>query len=282
MADYTKCERRIPWASVGRKSIAHMVGRSLVPVGVLPFQPVGVAGPASPMISQDHPEWEKFLMHIVGTAIHGGDHRFVTCLHVMKALGKLQRSGYFLSRLIRGNDVTYIHYRIEQALKYVDPRSNQVNADVDLAVFISSAFSTPEIPFDIPVVKWGDSTKLGAGDSVLVGGYPYGTDMFKFVMSNRGIIQPTFYQGIVSAILPATRVGETRLIQLSVPCAGGTSGGAVFDPRNGKVLGMVTSGIQAGSGTLRVPQPITYAIPSEVIAPFVRAISFETKSGKKY
>jgi len=221
-------------------------------------------------------------MHIVGTAIHGGDHKFVTCLHVVEAINKLKKSGYFLSRLSRSNDVFYLPYPIEITVRYMDPRTNRANGNVDLAVFVSSARSTPEIPFDIPVVKWGNSTKLGVGDPIIVGGYPYGTDMFKFVTSNRGVIQPTFYQGIVSAILPATRNGETRLIQLSVPCAGGTSGGAVFDPRNGRVLGMVTSCVHAGSAAFRVPQPISYAIPSEIIAPYVKAISFETRSGKRY
>jgi len=282
VADYKSYARRIPWTLIGRKSIAHRVGQSLVPVGVLPFQPMPATKGVPPTISQDHPKWESFLMHIIGTAIHGGDHKFVTCLHVAEAFDKLKKSGYFLSRTYLGENVVYMPYPIEVCVKYIDPRSDQVNTEVDLAVFVSSALGTPEVPFDIPVVKWGDSSSLGVGDPVVVGGYPHGTDMFKFVTSNRGFIQPTFYQGIVSAILPATKSNETRLIQLSVPCAGGTSGGAVFDPRTGRVLGMVTSGIQARSAALRVPLPISYAIPSEVIAPYVETISFETKSGKRF
>ena len=97
--------------------------------------------------------------------------------------------------------------------------------------------------------------------------------MFKFTKSNRGLIQPTFYSGIVSAILPATHPSEIRILQISVPSAGGMSGGAIFDPKTGKVLGMITSCVHNDG----IPQPISYAIPSEIIAPYVEVITFETK-----
>jgi len=282
MSDYQEDVKQIPWTSTGRESIACKVGRSLVPVGVLPFQPVPFAGGTPPTISKDHPEWEKFLMYIVGTAIQGGDHKFVTCLHVLKAIDELQSDAYFLARLTRASDVIYMPYQLEKGLGYVDPRTGRINTDVDLAVLISSAAGTPEIPYEIPVAEWGDSAELGVGDPVIVGGFPHGSDMFKFTKSNRGFIQPTFYHGIVSGILPATKPGETRLIQLSVPCAGGMSGGAVFDPQNGRVLGMITSCVHIQSVPVPIPQPMSYAIPSEIIVPFVKAITFVTKSGKKY
>ena len=67
--------------------------------------------------------------------------------------------------------------------------------------------------------------------------------MFLLTKANRGFIQPTFYSGIVSAILPATKATETRIIQISVPVAGGMSGGVLFNPETGEALGMITSGL---------------------------------------
>ncbi len=123
LTTYREHAKRIPWTSMGRRSVAHRVGQSLVPVGVLPFEPVPFTGGTTPTISKDHPEWEKFLMHIVGTAIHGGDHKFVTCLHVVQAIGELRKSGYFLSRLSGSNNVFYFPYPIEITVRYMDPRT---------------------------------------------------------------------------------------------------------------------------------------------------------------
>ncbi len=266
----------IPWNSLGRETVTHRVGRSIVPVGVYPFDLAPFSSvEAIPAISGNHPEMEKYLMNIVGTAIQAGPGKLVTCLHVADALITMRRKGYILARLIRDDLIRYTPYPIETALRYVDPRTDKVNPDVDLSVLICTAKSLPDLPYEVPPVDWGDSAQLGVGDSVIVGGYPHGLEMFKFAQSNRGLIQPTFYQGIVSAILPAMKLGETRLLQISVACAGGTSGGAVFCPKTGQVLGMVTSCVHA----LSIPQPISYAIPSEIIAPYVNAITFETKAG---
>jgi S1-C subfamily serine protease len=131
------------------------------------------------------------------------------------------------------------------------------------------------MPYETPPVEWGDSTQLGIGDRIMVGGYPLGTDMFTVTESNRGIIQPTFYDGIISAILPATTETETRLLQISIAAHGGMSGGAAFDPISGKILGMITSGFTGDDGNAL---PITYAIPSEVIVPYLQVISFQAGS----
>jgi S1-C subfamily serine protease len=122
-------------------------------------------------------------------------------------------------------------------------------------------------------VKWGDSSQLGIGDPVIVGGYPYGRDMFLFTESNKGLVQPTFYSGIVSALIPAMAPLETRLVQISIPVAGGMSGGAVFLPETGEVVGMITSCVHLND----IPLPMSYAIPSEVIAPFVQVITIKTR-----
>lgn len=258
---------------MGKETTSSLVGKSIVPVGLLPFEPIPYDGDAIPAISMRDRGAEQYLMNIVGTAIQAGKGKLVTCTHVVEALFQRNAKGYILSRIFRNNTIEYVPYPIVKALRYVDPRTNKVNAGVDLTVLIVPAKTTERIPYAIPSVSWGDSGELGVGDHVFVCGYPHGTEMFKFTQSNRGIIQPTFYRGLISAILPATKPHETRIIQVSVPSAGGMSGGAIFDPNTGKVMGMITSCVHTNG----IPQPMSYAIPSEIIAPYVEVITFETK-----
>jgi len=275
MSDYTEEAKRIPWKSLGRETTVSRIGRSLLPVGVLPFTPLYVNPKEIPVISNDHPDSEKFLMNIIGTAIQAAKGKLVTCLHVAETLAKQKCGAYLLARLFRTDSVRYMPYPLQHVVRYLDPRTNRGNASVDLAVLICAVKNTPELPYEIPPVEWGDSSEVGVGDSVVVGGYPHGTEMFKFTKTNRGLIQPTFYHGIISAIIPALQDGETRIIQISVACAGGMSGGAVFNPETGKVIGMITSCVHAES----IPQPISYALLSEIIAPFVNTIRVQTTSG---
>jgi len=56
----------IPWGSLGRETVASKVGRSLLPVGILPFEPVPFSKDGTPAIDQHHPDVEQILMNIVG------------------------------------------------------------------------------------------------------------------------------------------------------------------------------------------------------------------------
>ena len=156
-------------------------------------------------------------MNIVGTAIQSGKGKLVTCGHVVEALLGQNSKGYILAKIQRQGLIAFIPYPIIKALKFIDRRTEEVNEQVDLAVLLVPAKSTKEVPYEIPNVSWGDSGILGVGDPVIIGGYPHGTEIFKFTKSNRGIIQPTFYSGIISAILPATNSSEIRILQISVP-----------------------------------------------------------------
>ena len=289
---YRQYAKQIPWASFGRETPASRVARSVLPVGILPFTPLPPQ-PDIPAIPGDHPDADKFLMSIVGTAIQAGQGKLVTCAHVMDALVAAQARTYVLTSTTRSSTVVYLPYRVVQALRYVDPRTNQVNPGVDLAVLLVPASQRSTIPYNVPPVHWGDSAGVGVGDPVLIGGYPLGTAMFLSTKSNRGVIQPTFYSGIVSAVLPATKPNEARLFQVSIPTAGGMSGGPMLDPATGEVLGIVTSGIEiriprdateeSTEEGPSIPLPMTYVLPSEVIMPYVNTIKFETKdaSGKR-
>jgi S1-C subfamily serine protease len=121
---------------------------------------------------------------------------------------------------------------------------------------------------DLPrSVHWGDSGNLGAGDAVMVTGFPMGSDLFFEHRSNRGVIQPTVYAATIAAVVPATTASETRLLRLTIPGVGGLSGGLVFNPKTGEMLGMMVSASLSGL----VPAPVMYAIPTEALHPFVKA-----------
>jgi hypothetical protein len=57
-----------------------------VPIGVLPFQPSPPVQGQPPYISRSHPEFEQFLMHILGTAIQADNGKLVTCAHIVEDL----------------------------------------------------------------------------------------------------------------------------------------------------------------------------------------------------
>ena len=266
----------IPWASMGRPSVASQVGQSLLPIGVYdPNLSIWQYEGSQRVLTNTDKDFEKYLINIVGTAIHTGTGKLVTCLHVVNEIIQQKSQGYALvTRTLSENTVVHTSCRFGTVLKYVRPGEIQGDNKVDLALI-------PFVPRDnlgnfieTPSIVWGDSTTLGVGHRVLIGGYPYGTDLFKLTKTNRGIIQPTFFDGIISAIIPAQNQAETRLLQLSTLTAGGMSGGVVFDPETGEAYGMITSSLQDAHGALH---PVTYAIPSEVILPYSGSFNYEVE-----
>ncbi|MDE0031018.1 MAG: serine protease [Deltaproteobacteria bacterium] len=251
--------------------------------------PIGVYNPSLPVwqyegtakeITNKDKEFEKYLLNIVGTAIKTGTGKLVTCLHVVDDITDRNLRGYVLvSRKLARNTIhhTACSFDSSHALKYVRPGQRTGDGGVDLSVIPFVPRDRHGHVIDTPSIVWGDSTKLGVGDRMLIGGYPYGTDLFKIAQNNRGVVQPSFFDGIVSAIIPAQNERETRLIQLSTPAAGGMSGGAVFDPETGAAYGMITSSLEDSSGTLH---PVTFAIPSEVILPYSGALNYDSELGR--
>lgn len=270
MDRYRELAKHIPWTSFGRETAISQVSDSIVPVGFLPFAPYPYSDTSAPR-HINTPKPEDLMMHIVGTAIQAAEGKLVTCAHVVDELKADPANSYLIARTRSQNAVLMQPYAIPSAIPYYDPRTSRPNVDIDLSVLVVPVHRTVEYPYCVPNVTWGDSSQVGVGDPVIVGGYPLGRDMFLNTASNRGLIQPTFYSGIVSAVIPAMRIMETRLLQISIPVAGGMSGGAVLHPETGQVLGMITSCMTLNS----IPLPMSYAIPSEVIAPFVEVISFE-------
>ncbi|MGO6982556.1 trypsin-like peptidase domain-containing protein [Rhizobium leguminosarum] len=264
---------KIPWTSFGRQTPISRLAKSILPVG----NHFGVQkNQSGEIISSHDPGFEDWIMDIQGTAFQCGPGKLLTCWHVCEALEVKAGNAYIHADTIFNGLPTKTYYPVSSCFNFIDPRHQKGNASVDVGVLICPVRSSDSHKYQVPAVKWGDSTQVGIGDRVLIGGYPLGRDLFLTATTNRGIVQPTFYDGIISAILPATKPEETRLFQISSVALGGISGGVVCTADTGRVIGMVTSGLSVESVSL----PITYAIPSEVLHPWVDAISFVTRDGK--
>lgn len=259
----------VPWRSRGRDTPLSQLAKSIVPLGNHASIKDRLAG----SVADTSPDFESFLPNIEGSGFQVGRGKILTCRHVVDVLDLAQRNAYVLAHIEDSQIHTRALLPISGVIHFIDPRSMRSNPGIDVSIVIAAAVSkNPALPqFEIPPVEWGDSTSLGVGDRVLIGGYPLGRDMFVALKSNRMIVQPSFFDGIVSCIIPATNAGETRLLQVSSVALGGISGGVVCDPDTGKVLGMVTSGFAADGVSL----PITYAIPSEVLQPWAAEVNFK-------
>jgi Trypsin-like peptidase domain len=266
----------IPWTSRGRPTPISELARSILPVGSFPhrlregeFKILGTSRDAN---------FDDYLMDIVGTAFQVGRGKLLTCWHVCESLRVRAGFAHVLATTWKGNEWRSSYWSIGAKLSFVDPRTNKGNKEVDVGALVCSTVEDTEFPYDVPIVKWGDSGNVGVGDRVLIAGYPLGRDMFLAPSTNRGLVQPSFYDGIVGAVVPATRHTETRLFQISSIAVGGISGGVVCDPSTGLVLGMVMSGLEDASNNQLLP--ITYAIPSEVLRPYADMISFTGPDGE--
>jgi hypothetical protein len=253
----------IPWTSNGRRTPAARVADSLIPIGVLPRDSKDLEGIPFKRLTPEEIEARRYMMRILGSAIHVGDGKLLTPRVI---LDEARRTGSTVYVLLTFGQNPVIHAAIPVVhfLPYVDPRTNAMNTEVDAMITLLSV--QPE-GYELPrAIRWGDSRELGAGDSVMVTGYPMGSDLFFEHRTNHGTFQPTVYSATVGSIVPATTDTETRLLRLTIPGLGGLSGGVVFDQKNGSMLGMMVSATHAGL----VPVPTMYAIPSEALQHFVK------------
>jgi serine protease Do len=129
-----------------------------------------------------------------------------------------------------------------------------------------------------PYLELADSLEVREGDDVAISGYP-----LKWDLSDSRL--PNLSKGIVSHI--DERLGEARKwnmagLVLDINANPGNSGGPVFEPESGRVLGMVVSqrlteppGVSEElKGKLRIPAGIVYCIPSGLIKTAVEAFKY--------
>lgn len=132
----------------------------------------------------------------------------------------------------------------------------------------------------LPALRIGESDAVREGQAIAFMGFPIGGVLGFSAVTHRGIIA-----SITPIALPspnARRLNEVNIqrmrdgvfdiFQLDATSYPGNSGGPVFDPETGRVLGVLNMAFVKGSKESALSQPsgISYAIPSRFIVPLLQ------------
>lgn len=115
------------------------------------------------------------------------------------------------------------------------------DAALDLALLSVPTLEAAPLPL-------GDSSAASIGDRV-------------FVVGNPQNLEGTFSEGIISG---KRKLANVRLLQITAPISGGSSGGPVLDG-NARVIGVATSSLRTG-------QNLNFAITTEYVAKLMQTI----------
>jgi len=126
-----------------------------------------------------------------------------------------------------------------------------------------------------PVMRIGDSDTAREGQAVAFMGFPIGGALGFSPVTHRAMISsitpaamptPTARQ-LNEATIRSVRAGPFNIFQLDGTAYPGNSGGPLFDPETGDVLGVVNMVFIKGSRESALSQPsgISYAIPSRFV-----------------
>ena len=127
-----------------------------------------------------------------------------------------------------------------------------------------------------PAMAIGDSEAVREGRAVAFIGFPIGGALGFSPVTHRGLISsitpaamptPSARQ-LNEATIRSVRSGPFNIFQLDGTAYPGNSGGPLFDPDSGEVLGVVNMVFIKGSRESALSQPsgISYAIPSRFVA----------------
>jgi serine protease Do len=131
-----------------------------------------------------------------------------------------------------------------------------------------------------PALSVGDSSAVQEGQAIAFMGFPIGGALGFSPVTHRGTVS-----SIAAAALPTPsaqqlnektirglRVGSFDIFQLDGTAYPGNSGGPLFDPETGDVLGVINMVFIKGSreSALSNPSGISYAIPSSYILQLVK------------
>lgn len=132
----------------------------------------------------------------------------------------------------------------------------------------------------LPPVVLGDSEKVREGQAIAFTGFPIGGALGFSPVTHRGIISSITPIALPSPVArdlsPKTisrlRDGVFDIFQLDATAYPGNSGGPLYDPDTGQVLGIVNMVFVKGTkeSVLSHPSGITYAIPAKFIVEMLR------------
>ena len=140
----------------------------------------------------------------------------------------------------------------------------------DLALLRMDGHALPALALGAP------SSAVREGQNVAFIGFPLGNNLGLAPVTHRGIVSaitsvalpsPTARQ-LDSRAIKALKEGVFELLQLDATAYPGNSGGPVFDPDSGLLLGVMSMVALKGTRESALSQPsgISYAIPAEHVA----------------
>lgn len=130
-------------------------------------------------------------------------------------------------------------------------------------------------------LRLASADQLREGMDIALMGFPLAGAVGYTAVTHRGVLAamtdvvlpPPVAQALSPRAIRQLRDGGFQVMQLDVTAYPGNSGGPVFEPDSGLVLGVVSMVLIKGTreSALSSPTGITYAIPADVAAEFVRS-----------
>jgi len=126
----------------------------------------------------------------------------------------------------------------------------------------------------LPALEVGDSAKVKEGQLYAFTGFPIGAILGLYPVTHQGIISsitPVVIPASSHRQLTAQAINRLRhpyfVFQIDATAYPGNSGSPLYDPANGKVVGIINKVFvkETKENALKDPSGITYAIPSKYI-----------------
>lgn len=122
-----------------------------------------------------------------------------------------------------------------------------------------------------PALKLGDSSRVREGDSLAFTGFPIGGVLGYAPVTHRAMVSSITVAALPSPsaqrlreqAIRSLRQGNFEIFQLDATAYPGNSGGPLFDPETGEVMGVMNMVLIKGTRESALTQPsgISYAIP---------------------
>ena len=170
-----------------------------------------------------------------------------------------------------------------QLVLQVRSGQNELSARRVTVLEVDKAHDLALLKFDgpgVPAMAMRGAESVREGQNVAFLGFPIGGALGFSPVTHRGIISSVTSVGIApgssrqlnAAAVRALRDGNFEVYQLDATAYPGNSGGPLFDPESGELLGVINSMFVKASreSALTSPSGITYAIPAQFVRELIQ------------
>jgi serine protease Do len=168
-------------------------------------------------------------------------------------------------------EVLSVENREQLVIMYGPGERTQIRQAKQVAIDVQHDMALLKIEgAPLPSLLLGDSKHVREGQSIAFTGFPIGTVIGVFPVTHRGIvsaISPVVLPAQSGRLLNAKMIKRLRdpfnIFQLDATAYPGNSGSPMYDPKTGKVLGMLNMVFvkETKETVIEKPSGITYAIP---------------------